>query len=483
MRFSLVLSLLSGVLPAAAQGQGAATPVAFVNVTVIDVRSGSPHADQTVVIAGERIATAGPAASVRVPAGTTVVDARGKFLIPGLWDMHVHVTAPTLASWAFPLFLANGVTGVRDLALNVDGLLQYRRAVAAGTVLGPRILGSGVLIDGAPHVYPGITHVTTTPDAARQIVDSLAARGVDFIKAYEMLQPEVFQAVAERARLRRLPLVGHLPLMVSAEDGVRAGMRSFEHLRNIDIACSSRADSLRGVATEMIARGQDQPGMRLRSSIHSALRPRALETYDESRCSALLTLFAEHRVWQTANLVLGLQGAFRHDTTTRIQQWLRYVPDSMRQGWVRTPDTRPPTPEQVAARAAAMRRAEWALQLVRNMRDRGVELLAGTDFPNPVMVPGPTLHEELAIFVRAGLTPVEALRTATLNPAVFFGMADSLGTIEAGKLAELVLLDANPLEEIRNTTRIRAVVRGGRYLDREALDALLRGLERPGGTR
>ena len=476
-------ALLIAAAPIAAQSASAPAPVAFSNVTVVDVRSGALRADQTVVVSGDRITAVGPAASVRVPAGTAVVDARGKFLIPGLWDMHVHVAAPTLARWAFPLFLANGVTGVRDLALSIDGLLRYRRDVTAGTVVGPRIVGSGVLVDGAPHVYPGITHVTTTPAAARQIVDSLVSREVDFIKAYEMLRPEVFRALADQARQRRIPLVGHLPLMVSAEEGVRAGMRSFEHLRNIDLACSSRADSLRAVAASMIARGQNEPGMRLRASIHAALRPRALETYDEPRCMALLTLFAEHGTWQTANLVLGLQGAFRHDTTARIQQWLRYVPDSMRAGWVRTPSTRPPTPAQRAAHEAAMRSAAWTLQLVRSMRDRGVGLLAGTDFPNPVMVPGPTLHEELALFVRAGLTPIEALRTATLNPALFFEMADSLGTIEPGKLAELVLLDANPLADIRNTTRIRAVVRGGRYLDRAALDALLRGLERSAGTR
>lgn len=478
MRSLILLPLVMIAAPVAAQSAGTPTPVAFTNVTVVDVRSGALRADQTVVTSGNRIAAMGPTASVLPPAGTTVVDARGKFLIPGLWDMHVHVTAPALASWAFPLFLANGITGVRDLALNVDGLLQYRRNVAAGTVLGPRILGSGVLIDGTPHVYPGITHVTTTPEAARQIVDSLSTRGVDFIKAYEMLRPEVFRAAAEQARQRRIPIVGHLPLMVSAEEGVRAGMRSFEHLRNIDLACSSRADSLRAVAASMIAQGQREPGMRLRASIHAALRPRALETYDEPRCMTLLALFAEHGTWQTANLVLGLQGAFRHDTTARIQQWLRFVPDSMRRGWVRTSSTRAPTPAQRAARDSAMRRAEWTLRLVRNMRDRGVGLLAGTDFPNPVMVPGPTLHEELALFVRAGLTPAEALRTATLNPALFFGMADSLGTVEAGKLAELVLLEANPLEDIRNTTRISGVVRGGRYLDRAQLDGLLAALER-----
>jgi hypothetical protein len=217
--------------------------------------------------------------------------------------------------------------------------------------------------------------------------------------------------------------------------------------------------------------------MRLRSSIHSALRPRALETYDEARCTALLALFAEQGAWQTANLVLGLQGAFRHDTTARIQQWLRYLPDSLGRSWRRTADGARPAGD------LTVRRAEWTLQLVRNMRDRGVGLLAGTDFPNPVMVPGASLHEELALFVRAGLTPAEALRTATLNPALFFGMADSLGTIERGKLAELLLLDANPLEDIRNTTRIAAVVRGGRYLDRAALDGLLHALERSVNSR
>ena len=221
----------------------AQAPIAITNVTVVDVAAGVLRANQTVVVQGARIAAAGDASRVRVPAGARVVPGRGAFLIPGMWDMHVHIGGPLAsAGRMFGLFLANGVTGVRDMGTGVESLIALRTAVASGIPLGPRMVGAGVLVDGAPIVYPGITKLVTTPDEARKAVDSLAARGVDFIKSYEMLRPEVYQALAEQAKARGLPYAGHLPLMVSAEDAVRLGHRSFEHLRGLEIACSSKSD-------------------------------------------------------------------------------------------------------------------------------------------------------------------------------------------------------------------------------------------------
>lgn len=447
-------------------------------VSVIDVAAGVARANQRVVVTGARITAAGPASAVTVPAGATVVDGRGKFLIPGLWDMHVHLTPEPQQRSSLAMFLANGVTGVRDMAGTVDALLRWRQATADGSIIGPRIVGAGVLVDGQPIVYGGITHMVTTPAQARQAVDSLVRRGVDFIKAYEMLRADVFAALAEESRRQGIPFAGHLPLAVSAEDAVRAGMRSFEHLRNMEVACSTKADSLRGVAVQMLDAGRDQSGMPLRASIHTAIRARAYETPDEPRCAALIRLMAERGAWHDPNLVLGTQQAFRHDTTARIQQWVRYLPTQLRASFNRS------TPPQGGRGRGGMppeelqRRADWALRFVKRLHDAGIGILPGSDYPNAVMVPGPTVHEELALFVRAGLSPAEALRTATLNPARYLGLTDSLGTVAAGMVADLVLLDANPLADIRSVAEVHTVWRVGKPFARATLTALLDSLAR-----
>jgi hypothetical protein len=259
--------------------------------------------------------------------------------------------------------------------------------------------------------------------------------------------------------------------MVNAEDAVRAGHKSFEHLRGLEIACSSKADSLRRVAADMIEAGKDSAGMPLRSAIHARLRPRAYETYDETRCRALIQQMVQAGAWQTPNLVLATQAAFRHDTTDAFQRWVQYLPSGQRNAFRPRGVGRGGNPAQ----AAAMQRAEWFFRTTKQLSDAGVRILPGSDFPNPVMIPGVSLHEELALLVRAGLTPAEALRTATRNPAIYLGLTDSLGTIAAGKSADLVMLDANPLADIRNVARVHSVWRAGRYLSRRAIDLMLEG--------
>lgn len=475
-----VIALAAVVLSGPSALRSQATTYAIDNVNVIEVATGTVLSGQRVVITGSRITALGAASGLAVPPNATRIDGSGKYLIPGMWDMHVHVTGSPTTNHMLGLFLANGITGVRDMGSSVDGLLSLRPQIDSGRVLLPRVIGAGVLVDGKPIVYRGITWVVTTPDEARTAVDSLAKRGVDFIKAYEMLRPEVYTALASQARLRGLPFAGHLPLMVSAEDAVRAGHKSFEHLRGLEIACSSKADSLRAVAADVIQRSQDSVGMQVRSYIHSRLRPRAYETYDEARCSALIQQMAQAGAWQTPNIVLASQLAFRHDTTTFFQRWVQYLPAGQRDDYRREAAPPPNTDRARAAAAQAMQRAEWFLTTTKRLHDAGVRVLPGSDFPNPVMIPGASLHEELVLLVRAGLTPAEALRSATQNPAIYFGMTDSLGTIAPGKAADLVLLDANPLTDIRNVSRVQGVWRGGRYLSRGAIDLMLEGFAKQG---
>ncbi len=454
------------MFPALVCAQEPLTATVIDDVTVIDVTTGTARNGLRVVVNGSRITGVGPAASTSAPPNATIVDGRGKFLIPGLWDMHVHFGMDQERMWA--LFLASGVTGVRDLASTL-GFIQMRDQIAAGTVLGPRIIGAGQLIDGKPIVYQGITHETTTPDEARKIVNELADKGVNFIKAYEMLRLEVYEALAQQAKARGLTYVGHLPLMVSLEDAIRLGHKSFEHLRGLEIACSSKADSLRTVAADMIAKNPTANGMELRRSIHSALRPVAFDTYDAAKCNGLIQQMVKAGAWQTPNLVLATQNWFRHDSTDFFRRWFKYLPEATAKQWGNLQATGP----NGSAPTTMPRATGWFMRTTKQLFDAGVPVLAGTDFPNAAMVPGPSLHEELALLVRAGLSPNEALKAATINPARFFGMTDSLGTVTAGKAAELVLLDANPLDDIRNVSKVHAVWRGGRYLDRAKLDSML----------
>jgi imidazolonepropionase-like amidohydrolase len=464
----LVLALVLSAAPARADD------LAFSHVTVVDVVEGRLVRDQMVRIAGGRIVEVAPAAGARIPKGTRVVDARGKFLIPGLWDMHTHLlggVAPGCPEVTFPLTVAHGVTGVREVASYLDFVYAWREEVESGRAVGPRIVGTGRLIDGVPPVYPGIASVARTPGDARLTVDILARRGADFVKAYEMLSRDALFALVEQAKKRGLPVVAHVPFAVLAGEASDAGVRSFEHLRNIELACSREADTLLAERIALLEAGAGRVGSQLRSEIHTAQRTRAYDTYDPGRCTALLRKFAANGTWQTPTLFLNTREPRRAYLREGVRQALRWVPDSQRaewEAWAKRASA--VTPE---AAAALNRKADWEVQLVRRMNEEGVGLLAGTDVATTWTVPGAALHEELSALVEAGLAPLEALRTATLNPARYFGKTSEFGAVAPGMVADLVLIDGDPLADIRNARRISGVVANGRYLDRPALDRML----------
>jgi imidazolonepropionase-like amidohydrolase len=451
-----------------------ADDVAFTHVTVVDVVEGRLIRDRVVRIAGTRIVEVAPAAGARIPKGTRVVDAKGKFLIPGLWDMHSHLLGgipPGCPELTFPLTIAHGVTGVREVGSYLDFVHAWREEVESGRTVGPRIVATGPLIDGVPPVYPGIAIVAKTPDNARLTVDILSRRGADFVKAYENLSRDAFFALVEQAKKNGLPVVAHVPLSVLAGEASDAGVRSFEHLRNIEFACSREADTLLAERIAALEAGAGRIGSELRTEIHSAKRTRALDTYDPERCTALLRKFAANGTWQTPTLFLNTRAVRRPNLREDMRETLRWVPAPHPAEWEEwTKRVSGMKPDE----AAAVRRfADWQIQLVRRMNEERVGLLAGTDVATPWTVPGVSLHDELLALVEAGLTPLESLRTATLNPARYFEKTSEFGTVAKGMAADLVLIDGDPLADIRNTRRISGVVANGRYLDRPALDRML----------
>jgi imidazolonepropionase-like amidohydrolase len=424
---------------ASRQPRSAASVVAFTHVTVIDGRSTAPRTDQTVIVSAGRIAAAGPAASTTIPQGAERIDGRGKYLIPGLWDMHVHTVTPG-GREVLALYIANGVTGVRDMASDWDSLTAWRRAIAGGDLIGPRIIASGPYLEGGD--VPIAHLLVRQPDDAQPAVDSLVRLGVDFVKVHSQLTRETYFAIARAARARHIPFVGHVPRVVGAADASDSGQRSIEHLLTIPNQCTT----------------EEVKALEPRFQVQSALG--RCTTEDQA---PLFARFVRNDTWMVPTLVAQLEVALWPTRELPGDSLARYLPDTLR----RFVAGIFPMPADVPAGADIVGRALFAkrIAVVGAMHRAGVQIMPGTDAPLRNSPPGFGLHEELAYFVRAGFSPFEALRSATMEPARFFGMLDSLGTVEQGKVADLVLLDRNPLEDIGNARWVAAVVANGRLFD------------------
>lgn len=421
----------------------------FTHVTIIDATGAPAQSDMTVVITGDRITGLGKTGKIRVPKGAQVVDGIGKFLIPGLWDMHVHLsitTEPTL-----PAFIANGVTGVRDMGGDVSQIDGWRKSIAAGLLIGPRIVRAGPLVDG-PKKTAMYRLTVNTPTEARQAVVSLKQQGVDFIKVHNRVPRDAYFALAEECRRQGITFVGHIPRGTSAEEASEAGQKSIEHTETLIEAAAFQQGST--------AKSPEQ----------------ALDTYTAERRQVLFALFVKNGTWYCPTLIEYNNFAFETDPSVLDdprQKYLAPVTKEYIEKFFPIPPRNTPV-EQYAPRRAIYQRL---LGLVGEMQRAGVGILAGTDPPARGVFPGFSLHDELALLVRAGLTPMEALQAATRNPAKFLGKLDSFGTIEKGKIADLILLEANPLEDIKNTRRISGVVVGGRLLGASELQSMLAGVE------
>ncbi|MDQ6786302.1 MAG: amidohydrolase family protein [Acidobacteriota bacterium] len=462
-----------------AQTNNANAPFVFTHVTVIDVTGAPSKSGMTVIIAGNRIEAIGKTGKVKTPKDAQIIDATGKFLIPGLWDMHVHTGNKEIF---LPLYIANGITGVRDmggdleeptgnLSIRFVQLKLWKKAIAEGTLLGPRIVAAGFMVDGAKPTWQGAIGVANEIEA-RQAVDVLASLGVDFIKVYSRLSPEAYFAIADEAKKQHIPFAGHVPRTVSAMEASDAGQKSIEHFTQVLLTCSTRESEFRQQRLEWAALPIQQA-----RNLSRAQDKQILDTYSEEKSTTLFAHFRKNETWQVPTLsVLRTSGFAQIDSTIYDNPLIKYVPKAIRDRWNPDKIVYPLaiTPAELAGRKELF---EKYLALVSAMHRAGVEFMAGTDSANPYVVPGFSLHEELQLFVKAGLTPMQALQSATINPAKYLNMQDELGTIEKGKLADLVLLDANPLEDISNTKKINAVVMNGRLLDRKTLDKMLADVE------
>ncbi len=447
--------------------------LAITHVTVIDATGAPTQQDMTLLTADQRITAVGPSGSTAIPRGAQILDATGKFLIPGLADMHVHLTGagePTGSrEFIIPLLLASGVTTVRDMGGNVEDLLRLRNEISSGIRLGPQISFTGSYLDGDPPAYqPSI--VVKTPTEARAAVDRLAIEGVDFIKTQSRLDREAYFAIAEESKQRHIRFVGHVPDRVSAIEASQAGQASIEHLTGILLACSSKEDELRR------ARFVPDPPNETPAQAHArerAWRRKLLDTYSPQKAEALLHAFVTHGTWQVPTFPIMVHLGFVTPKTDLLHDpRMRYVPENVRKIWFQGVQAQL---ENCSDADFALREeiVTHSLEIVGKMQAAGVRIMAGTDLAAPNVFPGSSLHDDLSFLVEAGLTPMQALQAATKNPAEFLGKLQTQGTIEQGKFADLLLLDANPLVGIHNTQKIRALILRGKLLDRTALDELL----------
>jgi imidazolonepropionase-like amidohydrolase len=447
-----------------AQCNPAPSPTVITHATIVNPGTSSVQRNRTVVITGDRITSVSDADKFQLPKNARVIDASGQYLIPGLWDMHVH---SAFGDWfpggrdiILPLFIANGVTGVRDMGGDIPVLMEWRKEIASGQIVGPRMVISGPMLDAyLPNGklrFPSSIAVST-PATAVAAVDSLKAQGVDFIKVQSVISHDAYLAAAAEAHKQGLPIVGHVPDKVRIQEVVEAGQKSIEHLMGIFEGCSTEEDKF--------IKGEGNLKL-------------LLTTQDQQRCGSLIKLLAQNQTWQVPTLAWQRGGTFLDQRDLKHDPLDKYIPAYWRDvTWRRFTDEMMP---DLLRDPLALRQEYFAhnLQMVGAMHRVGVPFMAGTDTaPGVYIVPGFSLHDELANFVEAGFTPMEALQTATSNPAKFLGMEANLGSVEPGKLADFVLLTADPLEDIRNTRKISVVVENGHIFDRAALDQILMRVE------
>ena len=461
--FLTALVCLAAVISADAKPKAGSETLIFTNVNVVNTRNGGIEQGVTVVISKDRITGVGRVGFVPERRNLQIINANGKYLIPGMWDMHVH-SAFVSPAWdekaIYPLYIANGVTGVRDMGGDPDVLDRRRSRIENGELLAPHLFVAGPFLAGGKSDQQTIA--VNTPEEARRAVDAVKGRGEDFVKILSNVPRDSYFAIADQARRQKIPFVGHVPSSVSVSEAVTAGQGSIEHLTGILLACSSQEEKIRAQQLTALANRDYAAYGKLSSQI--------MATYDQAKAHSLFLELTQSSTWQVPTLVWTQANSRIDDPNLESDPRLKYVPATVREQWTPAKLLKSTLPEELAGLKTEAARA---VELVKAMHDAGVRFMAGTDGPDPYVFPGFSLHDELEWLVKSGFTPLQALQAATLNPALFLGKLDKYGIAETGHVADLVVLDADPLQDIHNTRKIFGVVMGGKYYSREALDKML----------
>ena len=464
------LLLCSALLIGCAQNTPEPFDLALTHVTVIDAVN-PVRRNKTVLIDDGRIIDIIDSDTAPETPAAEQIDANGQYLIPGLWDFHVHFTFDKRFTDAMAgLFLYHGITNVRDTGGLLEDLLPVVDTLHSAGSNAPNIWFSGPLLDGKDVVYdgvnfPGLGIANPTPEAARANIAEIHAAGASFLKIYEMVTPEVFAAIVEEAGARNLPIDGHVPLSMRARD-VAPQVQSLEHLRNYEMDCVEDPKLWLANRQAELANVANEPGNVLRSRLHTLQRLTAITNEDPVVCAETTEALKATITVPTLRMnSMDLYVPFDRDD---FDNAMDLIPTSVSEEWRAARDALAASEEPVDTTFA-----QWSLRRTGELHAAGAPIAAGTDTPIGWSIPGYSLHTELEQYVEVGMTPLEALHSATVRPAEFFGLENEIGQVKVGFLADAVLLSADPMDDILNTRSIEAVIHQGKLLSRAHLNQLV----------
>lgn len=464
IRFTVLLALLSLLSPFSFPWSGPRTPsrVVIKGGTLIDIHTGKQINDSLIVIEGDLIKQVGREAEIKSPPDAQIIDAHNKWIIPGLMDMHAHVSG--FGRSLLWLYVVNGVTTIRDPGGNLSLLKLARQEIDSGKRLGPRLFFAGSILDGSPPLWPAMSIIVDTPEQAESAVNSLVDQGVDFIKVYNSITEHVLAAIIRTAHGRGVAVIGHVPRAMTMKRAVEIGLDGLEHIRitGKDLLPAEEANKI-----DYLPIAQREALLWQKFDLGSDKLKRLVAFLAEKKVSLDPTLTID----EVDSLYLFEQEA--RDPNNRflsrqtVDAAARFIPDMFKL---------PPELKTVAPAGFKKR-----MRFIEMCNRAGVQIIAGTDGAGlGRLLPGFGLQHELELLSQAGLSPLQVMQAATINAARALKKDKELGSIEPGKLADIVILNSNPLIDVRNTSNIHGVITRGRLLDRKALDELLRQGERAG---
>jgi imidazolonepropionase-like amidohydrolase len=442
------------------------------NVNVIDPLEGLKKG-VNVVVKGNKIHRIGKVGELKLSPKNVIIDGKNKYLIPGLWDSHVHFYFDQQLALHMPeLFLSNGITSVRD----TGGAFHYMDSIRQNALMHPkthpRVKIAGPLIDGNFNVYDGsvLPELSIrTRDVRESIAETekLVVKGVDFLKAYEMLSPEQFEAIAAIAAREKLRLAGHVPLSMEITHAISLGLNSLEHIKNLELEAVKNSDSMLLARRDMLHNKSLLSGRQLRANIHRAQKQFAVDHIAPDAYQNILDTIKKYNSYQVPTLSIYKVPIYKIFREPFWRKSFELLPKTTRDQWEKSL-----LGSNDKINQAQKAFSDWIQKTTGAMAEAEIPLMAGTDTPLGYLTPGFSLHYELELMVESGLTELQALTTATLQPAKYFRMEDSLGLVKKDYIADLILLNENPLEEIARTRDIYAVIKDGNFIDKARLDQL-----------
>jgi hypothetical protein len=479
---ALVVAILINMPLAKAPNAGLSQDIIIKDVNIVDVQNGRIVPNQDVIIQDGRLSSIEITSNKAHATALHVVDGRNKYLSPSLWDMHTH-SFKTSPQFHHPLLIANGVLGVRDMSgcLSEDDSFwacikdrkTWNRATESKTGLSPRyFLQSSYQTNGGNEVPKGFPGFFQANDLANteQLVSFYKSAGADFIKTYSELSPEAYKALARQAQAQGLGIAGHQPVRVSLTETIAAKQQTIEHPRLFLMECYKGQEQFRALPNPL-------------SAYTTEYKAQLLDRHDAEHCKKMFQEMADSSTFWTPTMQVLQLGAKGNDRSFREDPRLRYVPAIINFGiWQGDADQSAKRSTTAQGRNVDTELYALAMKTLAQAHDAGVKILIGTDTGDSYVFPGFDVHDEMAEYVEAGIPPQDVLRMATIDAAKFSRANGRFGSIQVGKAADMMLLSANPYDDIRNTQKIDAVFYNGQFFDRKALDRLLDFAEQQAGS-